>query len=183
MKTQTKKTALQIKIESLNMLNTFSSEKIKELFPILNKYIGKKINVANDKISKPLQADIEKLQYQQKGHTKDKTYFDINFWVTVSKYSLYLNTKICINGGSYDDQSYFCQYTENFYFLGQIKDNVLTEVKDINWLVESGYDLKKDYTEEQISALINEYKELKNKAANVLKQIPNEIIKIEYLNR
>ena len=43
---------------------------------------------------------------------------------------LYLNVSLCFNGGSYDDNTHYSYNVKNSYFLGDIKDGVLTSVRN-----------------------------------------------------
>lgn len=78
-------------------------------------------------------------------------------------YNLQVNIKLCFNGGSYEDKTYYCVYKEHPVYIGKLKDSILIELEP---------SLQKDLIDfEQQEKQINLFKE-KSKELQIIR---NEI--------
>lgn len=171
------KTTIKIQLEAAAETNKFAAQKIKELTPIFKKYLNTKILLAsNEELIKKITDEVKELKREERGR-RGANYINIHFWLSTGKYSTYLHVKTCLNGGSYEDRTAFTTYHETSFYLLETKDGILTQVNEDF----DSYKLDEKPTEKQIIKLIAKYKEAKEKANELLKQIPDEIIKSEYL--
>lgn len=92
-----------------------------------------------------------------------------------------LNIKICLNGGKYEDKTYYCQYFEKSIYLGEVDNNqVLVKLNELNEIIES-HKLN-NFIDIDVELLkINEYKELKTKLDQVLSSIKIDHNNLKYL--
>jgi len=106
-----KKSQLEVSVIAHNAMARF--------FPIaraakvahFSKFIGKSIFKVNGSLMEKCK---ETNGFSFDGMIEDgTTHCSVQTWVSLRNYSsdaMYLTVKICVNGGSYDDNSYFCQY-------------------------------------------------------------------------
>jgi len=111
-------TELTREIAIKNELLRISKLEIENILPQLQKYLGQKVCTQTGKSKKFI---INFLNPQpvplSPGHhaTNHHSYLDMDS-------SVWLKVKLCFNGGSYDDRSYYCVYAEESYYIGQLKN-------------------------------------------------------------
>jgi len=76
--------------------------------------------------------------------------------------SLTLNFKVCFSGGSYENKTYYCEYIEKSFNMGDINDRVLVELKDYKPRIHISEE-QEIYFYEKARALTEELEQTKNK--------------------
>ena len=158
-----------------NELNKYTEKAFLEVTEYLKQFEGKKI-LTNSGLSKKI--EIPKFQVREK--TK-YGFIDFHFWIDASfDRTMYLKTKICLNGGSYNNDNFgiftqFCTYLEEYKFIGSVDKigvyNVRTET------IESLPQFKID----EVRANIFKLKEKEEEIKEIQKQIENIKKNIPYL--
>lgn len=173
-----KKTALQIKIQALNMLNSYAQAYFEQATKHFEQFIG----VEPYKVDGTLKAKYALKFEPVKGKTVDGTNYDVHAWMYSGNYSLDINVKICISGGSYEEKpaTAFCQYESLSLMICRIKDGKLA-ARDIE-----NYDFSVQYNEQQILRAAEEVKKAAERYEQALKTVPyyfRDILYIERLTR
>jgi hypothetical protein len=118
--------ALALQVHGQNEVNRILYETASDLLPQLEQYIGKKIFTQTGKSAKFSctfkEVKINPFQSGNKGG--DFTLITDRQLIEKSD-GLILVIGICLNGGLYEDKTYYCQYFENTVYLGQVKENIL----------------------------------------------------------
>ena len=166
-----KRTQLNIHVQGLNLLNTYTTEFVPKVLEALTGLIGAKIFLANGDKSKKLVAIA--LPTRTKGlDIFTDTFVDYSFYLTESYGSLQMRISLCINGGSYDVKptTAFTQYFDKTVHLGDIKDGVLQSLVSVEDAAKnSGLDTRFD--EASILASAETY----NIAAEELDKLKNKV--------
>lgn len=177
MKTLTKKRgSLSIQIEGQNELNSYAKKVLTEVLPELKKLIGQKILLADGNKSKKFIIPSHGSE-DTKGENK---HIGRQYWFDFGNPSTWIKVKICINGGSYGDNTAYCVYFEKSIYIGETKLQAITKLEEYENIVKS-YELDKVFYEDNMMALIAAYKETKEQANKLLRQIPEQIQGSEYL--
>ncbi len=87
----------------------------------------------------------------------------LNLFMQNTTYNLLCNVKLCFNGGSYDDKTYYCVYTEKAVYVGKQEYNHLLELEetDKQSLIDA------EYQEKQIALFKIKATELKEIRDNI----------------
>lgn len=170
-----KKTALEIKVQALNMLNSYA----KTYFEQATKHFEQFIGVEPYKVDGSLKAKYVIKFEPCEGNTTDGTHYHVHAWIRERIYGLYLEVKICINGGSYDEKpvTAFCQYENLSLLICNIEDGKLA-TRDIQ-----SYDFSVQYNEGQILKAADNVKQAAEKYEAVLKTVPHYFRDILYIER
>lgn len=102
--------------------------------PILKNFIGSKITVANGNPTKKLAEALDLQGLRDKFKPLPLT--DPGFasfqtlYLSESYNAVFLHFSICLNGGSYDDKTYYCQYFEQRVYIGDTLGDKLDMVKE-----------------------------------------------------
>ena len=158
-----KRSNLSVQIEGINKLNKMALDITNKLEPVLNTLIGKKIAKADNSLSKKgeiLKAITNKYE---------RTY------INIGNNDIWLQYGLRLTGGSYNDNSYYCQYFDSSIRLGDMENKTLIKT-EIN---KNGYD--ETITEEEQKRLIAEYLESKEKADKIKRLIHWRIKDSEYI--
>lgn len=118
-------------IHKENTIRKIRNVEFKRIREILLPFVGSKIRKADGEMIKKAH---DLLQFDKEREIEPLTkggYARLNcMYINLSEYSLYLKIDICFNGGSYEDNSYYCEYKHSAYYLGSIKNSMLTEIYD-----------------------------------------------------
>lgn len=92
----------------------------------LQPFLGKKVITLKGLSSKLCEVNILKSEPKpmQKGHFAKMQ----NSYITNEYGNLVLKLSICLNGGSYDDNTYYCQYFNKTIELGKLNGDVLESI-------------------------------------------------------
>ena len=179
MKQETKKSAIEIKVISINTLYKYSKEIIEYEKKHFNQFLGKNIVKVDGSIKQKYQH--EKLTF--KGKLNDGTYYDVHYWFDIRSGWFDINIKICVNGGSYDTKpsTAFCQYDSLMTSLYKLdsESNLLPYENDLSYLDNV-------YNVADLSNIANDIKEAAikyNKETDKMPYIFKDVFFIERLSR
>ena len=163
-------TPINIVIKGTNKLNKLIADSVPGILAELKNHIGKKVTKIDGDFLESIKPSLTKhLPTQER---RPIAYFDN------SDYSIRLEYKICLSGGSYDDNTYYCKYFDQSVYLGNLKDQVLTEVRDGN-LAE----FQEKITVAKELKKVEQYKKLKEKANDIFNDIDENVKAHFYLSR
>jgi hypothetical protein len=89
----------------------------KKLVQIFNSYIGQKIQKKDHSIIKKIKDQIQLKTDIKIEPLRPGGFTDITNYLTTSAYSISLNIKICYSGGSYDNNTAYCEYYETLIYI------------------------------------------------------------------
>lgn len=108
-----KKTNLEVRLLAVNTLNKYAKFILDHEVNHFSKFVGQDILTVNLKLKKKFEH--ESLP-EFSGFMDDGTHFSVNYWIEFTRYSFSIHIKSCVNGGSYEDRTYFCQYYEDTFY-------------------------------------------------------------------
>lgn len=156
-------------------LNLLTLNEVKHILPQLLAFVGKKIFTLKGK-AKTFNISFTGLQPQPvvKGDTATLHLC----YLTEGYNNLILKMKICLNGGSYEKRTYYCQYFEQEINLGEVKNSVLVSVKNLEDIIKT-YELDEIVSIDEEIEKIKKYKELSDQLNEVKRsiKIPENIYK------
>lgn len=100
---------------------------------------GTKLKEIDERLKELIKPKVEPFK---KGHNATISYI----YVSVGYGSVSLKISLCFNGGSYDDKSYYCEYHEDYFYLGYVDKQILRDITE----QKKREDLNED---EQINAI------------------------------
>jgi len=132
----TEEETIKIKVLGENESNRILNALFPKIQNRLKNLVGIKIIKADNTLIKSLKEEIEsiiKSEREQKIQAfKQEDYANISsLYLSITPYSISLKISLCFNGGSYEDNSYYCIYHENYKYFGEIKDTKLKELYNI----------------------------------------------------
>jgi hypothetical protein len=170
----TLKKATKIDIYGLNRINEISMNLVEQIIPQLKEYLNQKIITKSDR---PLFLSKIKFNYdRQPVNEKEGDHFNTTTAHIDLSYgsNIWLKVKTCLNGGEYDAKpysTYYCQYFEKTIYIGEIKEQILTQLKETEDIIlDNDLSIKLDY--EFINCIITEYNEMMNKAEKIKNSLP-----------
>jgi hypothetical protein len=150
---------LTLEIHGKNELTRIILEQLTHVYPQLEKFVGKKINTQSGKSAKFI-IDFKEIPAKLCKLTENNFAQNQGCYFNITNYSIYLNFKLCFNGGKYEDKTYYCRYFERSVYLGEMDNATLKNLTDLNELINDLYQII-NIDEEQ--AKLNKYHELKDK--------------------
>jgi hypothetical protein len=158
---------IEQKVYCENELKKITNQVIYKLTDRLKTYKDKKILKVNNSLMKVVSDDLKEILKNDFVINPFKVgdYAKINFiYVSCDTYGLSLKIGLNCNGGNYEDKSYYCFYYEKYFYLGEIREGVLTKIFN-------EFDLKPINLNEQISTFkrATELKEELDKVKDKLK--------------
>jgi len=168
-----KRTTAEVTAEGMNQLNQYSVKLLNQLLPQLRGMMDKKLFTVTGEKSATLKKLVPLPDLSGKKENPDR-YINYSFYFNNSNTGVWLNVRVCINGGSYDvkPNTAYTQYFDTSYYVGTLKDGkILESVQDIENIIRD-HSLEVFYTEEKIQADIRAYNEAKNKARDLYNAIP-----------
>jgi hypothetical protein len=175
----TLKLATKIDIYGINRVNEISINLIEVIIPQLKEYINQKIVTKSDR---PIFMSKVRLNFDRNPvNGKDGEHFNTTTaYINLSYGSnMWLNVKTCLNGGDYEAKPYsthYCQYFDKSIYLGEIKDQILTRLENIEEIIEN-YKLNVKLDSDIINKQIKEYNELMEQAEKIKISLPNYLRK------
>lgn len=169
-----KKSNLQVKILALNLLNEYAPAYFEQATKHFEQFIG----VEPYKVDGTLKAKYMLKLNEVKGKI-DGAYFDIHAWIKPSSYSIDVNIKICVSGGSYDvhPNTAFCQYDTMTLEVVRIKDGKISQRE------RQPNDFTIRHSESEILAAAAEVKKAAEAYEQALSKVYYEFRDILYLSR
>jgi hypothetical protein len=127
-----KKSSAEVKCLSLNTLYQYAKEFYEYEKAHFSQFIGKNIFKVDGSFKQKYEHD----RMTAKGQLPDGTFYGVHYWFEYSYHTLKMRVKSCINGGTYDDKTYFCQYDDlTIYIFDTNDNNELQETQpDISYL-------------------------------------------------
>ena len=175
MNTITKKSSLTIAVEGINKRNEYAISVLKESLPEMEKLIGQKVLLSGGLKSAKFTLKNGNIEKQEGGqHESYSHFFD------VGEYSIWLKVKICLNGGSYEDRTAYCNYFEQSYYIGEVKNQILTKVETLEAKIKD-YQLTTVINEFDVLYLVGKYKQEQEQADKTKALIPQEIKALNYI--
>jgi hypothetical protein len=148
----------KLEIHGKSELNRVAKEVLTDLLPQLQKYVGIKIATQKGFSSKFVYKINEpKVKPLENGHFASSQNSYLNF----TQYDLKLRVKICLNGGKYEDKTYYCQYFDFTYYIGKMEDSKLISLNSLDSLINDYY-LNETIDLDEQNKLIEQYKAMKN---------------------
>lgn len=175
-----KRSTLNIQTEGLSKLKVYSLEILNHILPQLELLKGVKIiNMDGSKAKKNYNIK----PYERPNDSVNNVYTSYQYYIDFGS-SIWLNVKICINGGSYDDNTAYTNYFEQSYYIGTMEQDGMTlkAVEPIEKVKEYNI-LSSEYTEEGLNDLINQFEAAKKTASKLFHQIPEQVRQAKFLNR
>ena len=175
MKTETKKSNVEVKVIAINTLYKHAKEIISYEQEHFSQFIGKNIFKVDGSIKQKYAH--EKLSF--KGET-DGTRYNVSYYFEVRHGYFDLRMTICVSGGSYDvrPSTAFCQY-ENLT-ITIFKTNDAGELA--NFANNLTY-LDTVYTVKELSEIANEIKEAAKKYEEVESKMPHQFKSVFSIQR
>ena len=169
-----KKSNLQVKILSLNLLNEYAPAYFEKATKHFEQFIGAEAY----KVDGTLKAKYALKLEEVKGH-RDGANFDIHAWIRPSSDSIDINIKICVSGGSYDvhPNTAFCQYDTMTLEVVRIKEGKISQRE------RQTNDFTVIHSESEILAAAAEVKKAAEAYEQALNKVYYEFRDILYLSR
>ena len=162
-------TNLKLRVHAKNQLNSVLIEELKNIIPQLKKYEGIKMLNADGRICKKTPINYlrkEPVPFEGGFASNHITYLDITGG------SVWLKVAICLNGGKYEDKTYYCIYCDSsVYICDLLKGNTPSKILDVEEIIKNN-NLSTDINEEIEASKIQKCKDLKNE----LNKIKNSIL-------
>lgn len=174
--TTKKKSSIDAKVLSINTLYEWAEKFFKYEQDHFRQFLGKDIF----KVDGSVKAKFEHPKLNAKGQLEDGTFYDVHYWFENRHGYFVIKIKSCINGGSYDDKSYFCIYDEIGQTLFEVKDGLLVETTQQPTDFSIRYDAKEL---QAIAENIKEAAESYRQAANKMPYAFQDVFYIERLSR
>lgn len=118
-----KKTDLQIKLLAIATLNCYATKFVQEVEQHLQPHIGKDIFKVDGSLKQKY--SFEKSSYDGfEGEGENKFHYSAHYWIEVRHNRVTVETKICVNGGSYDvrPSTAYTQYETSSFKLFRIDE-------------------------------------------------------------
>lgn len=151
------KKGLILEIHGKNEINRIGKEILTDLLPQLQKYVGIKIDTQKGFSSKfkykILEPSVKPLEV---GHFASLH----NYYLDCGNFDLKLKVKICLNGGKYEDKTYYCQYFDQVFYLGIMENLTLISLESLEKQIDY-YSLNEVINLDNEISKIEEYKTLK----------------------
>jgi hypothetical protein len=174
--TAKKLSSLRISVMGLNELHAYAIAQLTAILPQITSYLGQKIVLSGGELA-------AKFKVAKPGQIKEKKtlyFLDNNGYFSPSGSSLWIRFRTCINGGSHDDRTAFCEYFDIEVYIGQIEDQELKSVYSLEQIIK-GYKLRTDLTVGEMEVCITNFNKAKEQAQEALNLIPRHIQNNQYL--
>lgn len=162
---------LILDVHGNNELNRIALLLIACIYPQLLTYLGQKINTLNGK-SKKFVINFDKIIPNICNITNKDFASNQLCYIDIDKYSIYLNVKLCFNGGEYENNTYYCQYFEKSIYLGDMENFTLLNLLSLNEITAN---LSNVINIDDEIEKIEKYVKLKNEADKI-----KNTIKVDY---
>lgn len=125
-----KRSTLEVRAQALEELSK-ANVKIGAAFKAhYDQFIGQDIFKVDGSVKQKFKFDLS--PYRTPHGTprrKDGTFLTVSAYEEMSYHSFKVNVKVCLNGGSYEDQpsTAYCNYEENTLYIYDVKDGAIVE--------------------------------------------------------
>jgi hypothetical protein len=172
---------LDIQAEGLNLINKYCKDLLQHVVPVLKTFVSEKIGTIKDeataKFANAIKIPTVPAIQEDEKHVSFMCYFS-----GFCKGSLWLNTKICISGGKYENKTAYCQYFEKSMYLGDVNNMVLESAIDIE-KIEENATLNESYTTEGLAQAVAAFKKAKDEMDTAWRKIPDSVRQAKYLSK
>lgn len=165
---------LEKHVLALNLLNNFAAQVCQHETAHLSKFIGCDV-LKNDLTFKVKYKNPEKVTF--KGDTPEGVHYSGSYYFDNSKYGIDLKMTMCINGGSYDNDTAFTIYEKTWVRLFDLKDALMHETKT------ERPDFNTQHNVEDIQALAEQAREARKIYENITSKIPYALHSILNIQR
>ena len=124
--------ANKAKVEAENKINAMVNEIAPEFHKLAESFLNQQVKLKSGNTAKKVRDKFNELCDKFRQSHKLNT-----IYIEISEYSMRLNVTICYSIGKYTE------YSKHWQYLGNIKEGLLTEIKDFSML-------KTDYNYEEI---------------------------------
>jgi hypothetical protein len=163
---------LATQVEGHNLIRSYGLEIAAHLIPQLEKIVGKKVMTADGSKTAVYKNAVS--EYKKEDHKEPGKYISYGYYIDYSKTGFWIKIKICINGTYSKGQSY-CTYFEQAYALGNMENQILTDVSTLEQTIQA-YKLDAEpITVEGMAALIQEYEAQKEELSKLYRKIPYQV--------
>lgn len=166
--TTTKPNDVDLQVHALNEVNRVLSAEVYNLFPQLEKYIGKKLFTADGSLTKKTPITLLKTV----PNALPGGYAMLNYiHISGTDTGLWLKVSVCLNGGSYDikPNTAYCNYTDRDICIGNMENGIFMGT-DQNTL--DSYKIGVVYDAEDIRLKIATYRLKKAQLETLKRSIP-----------
>lgn len=163
------KTSIETIIEGQNELKNLIKETLKTILPKLQELGNKPIFKTDGSLRKNTEFLKDSL-LQYKGHPIS--------YLFESYGTLSISFKICLTGGSYDDNTNFCEYFQQNIHLVDLNTNELMSFEEI----VDYYNLNKVIDKETELKKVKDFEQKKEELRELYRSIDSKIIDNKYLN-
>ena len=173
-----KKTDLEIRLMAVNVLNKYAKNILDHEVNHFKKFIGQDILTVNMKFKKKFEH--ESLE-EFKGFLEDGTHFSVTYYIECTKYSFRISIKSCVNGGNYENNTYFCQYFEDSFYPFNFKNEILVDNEN-----EKSERINNVYNISELLNMAEEVKQIEKLYLDKVNKIPHvfqqvlDIRKLQY---
>src|SRR5699024_8520935 len=112
------RTSKEILIKGQNEINAIAKDCIKKIVPLLK-------NTKEAKVFKVDGSLTKKHEHIKEAIPTNKQGFKVGYF-SISDYgNITLRIKTCLSGGSYENNTYYCEYFDKDIYLGTVKNGVV----------------------------------------------------------
>lgn len=169
-----KKTTAEIKCLSINTLHEHAKTFYEYEKAHFAQFIGKNIFKVDGSIKQKFEHESMKAE----GQLPDGTFYNVHYWFECRHGYFDMKIKSCINGGKYDDKTYFCQYDD--LQLTLFKTNEQGELQPIE--NDLSY-LDARYSAEELTKIAKDIEGAAKVYEKELSRMPYQFREIFYLQR
>jgi hypothetical protein len=123
----------ELEVHGKNELKRIALAEIKNILPQLVQYLNKRIDTQTG-LSKKFVINFSKPKPEP---LKDGFGMLQCSFLTVNYETLILRLSFCLNGGSYEDRTYYCQYFDRTFEIAKVENFNLTEIFNIDNIIKS----------------------------------------------
>jgi hypothetical protein len=122
----------ELEVHGKNELKKVALFEITNILLQLPQYLTKRIDTQAG-LSKKFVVNLSKPKPEP---LKDGYGMTTSCYLSISYGELVLHTKICLNGGSYEDRTNYCQYFNRTFVIGKVENFCLTEIYTLDSIVK-----------------------------------------------
>ena len=158
---------MELEIHGRNELKRLLLVELNNIYPQLEKFVGHRISTQTGKSAK---FNISFLR------TKPNSFTDCDYsqnhvtYLKDSGSSLWLYLKICLNGGKYENKTYYCDYFDEEIYIGKVENHILTSLDSLNDIINRS-DLNMVINIDEEKEKIKKYKTLKTELESLKRSI------------
>jgi hypothetical protein len=125
---------LQEKITMENNIRIFTGSQKKHLETVFCKYTGLKVLKADNTLIKKIKDELNIDQTTKISSIRHGGFSSVSAFIRVSYRTLWFSVSCCYNGGNYNDDTYYCIYWKDEFYIGDVEENgTLKNTNFQNW--------------------------------------------------